>query len=173
MTSPSTKTHVHEHGQSIAEMAILFPFLLILLIAIIEFAQVFTAYIGLINAAREGAVYASLYPDLSDETDLQACTHEAQSICDNYVDRIKGEAVALNLDVANNLTILPPTRYGPNAKVLNCPITSTVVYRLSTFTSNMSLPLLGRLGLPSVYTIRYSAQMPIRNAATFDPTQCP
>lgn len=160
-----------EQGQSLAEMAIMIPFLLVLLIAIIELAQAFTVYIGMINAAREGAVYASLHPELRTQSDLTNCSID-QEICTNYVDRIKAEAIALMLDVDDNLTVSPPTIQGSNSGI-NCPITTTVAYSLTTFTSGMNLPLVGRFGLPNVYQIRYSVSMPIREADTYDPNACP
>jgi len=161
-----------EEGQSIAEMGIMFPFLLLLLIAVIELAQAFTVYIGMINAAREGAVYASLYPDLRNEADLKNCSMDPQ-ICSNYLDRIKAEAIALGLDVDDNMTITPPTIESSSKTGINCPITVTVAYTFSTFTSNVNLPLVGRFGLPNHYNIRYGVSMPIREADTYDPSLCP
>ena len=49
-----------QEGQSLVEMAITFPLLLLLLIAVIDFARIFDASIVLTNAVREGARYASL-----------------------------------------------------------------------------------------------------------------
>ncbi len=152
-------------------MAITFPFLLILLLGIIELAQAFTVYIGMINAAREGAVYASLHPELRTQADLTNCSID-QNICNNYIDRIKGEAIALGLDVDDNLTVTPPTIRASDSGI-NCPITSTVAYSFTTFTSGMSLPLVGRFGLPKSYLIRYGVSMPIREANTYDPAACP
>ncbi len=161
----------NERGQSLAEMAVMTPFLLILIIAAFEFTQAFVAYIGLINAAREGAIYAALHPELSDYTDLSNCSGD-QTLCDNYVNRVKDEAVAVGLDVNPNLTVDPPVRKDStqSSKGLNCPITTTVTYNLTTFSSNISLPLVGRFGLPNAYTIRYSVQMPIRESDVFS---CP
>jgi Flp pilus assembly protein TadG len=61
---------VSEKGQSIVEMAIAFPVLLLLLIAAIDFARVLDAGIVLTNAAREGARYGSRDPSLT-ESDIQ------------------------------------------------------------------------------------------------------
>ncbi|MCG3142283.1 MAG: hypothetical protein HDKAJFGB_03709 [Anaerolineae bacterium] len=170
-TNKRRKEWIREQGQSLAEMGIMIPFLLVLLLGVIELAQAFTVYIGMINAAREGAVYASLHPELRNEADLTNCSI-AQEICNNYVDRIKGEALALKLDVDDNLTVTPPT-IRPNDFGINCPITSTVAYSLTTFTSGMSLPLVGRFGLPNSYLIRYGVSMPIREADSYDPAACP
>ena len=45
-------------GQSLVEMALVLPLLLLLVFGIIEFGRVFNAYIIVTNAAREGARFA-------------------------------------------------------------------------------------------------------------------
>ena len=60
----------NEEGQSVVEMAITFPILLLLLVAIVDFARVIDAAIVLTNAAREGARYGSRDPSLS-QSDIQ------------------------------------------------------------------------------------------------------
>lgn len=49
-----------EQGQSIVEMAFALPMLLLLLVAVVDGARAFDAYIVLTNAAREGARFATL-----------------------------------------------------------------------------------------------------------------
>jgi len=51
-----------EKGQSLVEMALLFPILLLILAAVIDTARAFDAYINLTNAVREGARYGSKHP---------------------------------------------------------------------------------------------------------------
>lgn len=146
-----------ERGQSLVEMAVITPFLLILLIAAIELSQAFVVYVALINSAREGAVYASLYPELSNASSTPAESARYTT----YIQRIKAETVALGLD-QDRLQPLRPI--APQGLLANCPITTSVSYQLSTFTSNISLPYFGRMGLPSTYVISYSVGMPIRYA---------
>jgi Flp pilus assembly protein TadG len=59
-----------ETGQSIVEMALAFPVLLLLLIAVIDFARIMDAGIVLTNAVREGARYGSMDESLT-EGDIQ------------------------------------------------------------------------------------------------------
>ena len=59
-----------ETGQSIVEMALAFPVLLLLLLAVTDFARIIDAGIVLTNAAREGARYGSMDPSLT-EADIQ------------------------------------------------------------------------------------------------------
>ncbi|MCC7163178.1 MAG: pilus assembly protein [Anaerolineae bacterium] len=153
-----------EHGQSLVEVAVIFPFLLLLLLGAIEIAQAFNAYIALINSAREGASYATLYPEVVDCTTALMDEDDGTEFggrCFEYSERIKGEALANKLDL-RELSITKPTASKPF--YANCPITATVAYSLTTFSSTMSLPLFGRMGLPNKYLIRYSVGMPIREA---------
>ena len=50
-----------ERGQSLVETAIVFPILLLLLAAVIDFGRVFDASIVLTNAVRQGARFGSSY----------------------------------------------------------------------------------------------------------------
>jgi Flp pilus assembly protein TadG len=56
-----------ERGQSLVETALVLPFLLLLLMIVVDAARAFDALIVLTNAAREGARYASLEPTPRDE----------------------------------------------------------------------------------------------------------
>lgn len=50
----------NEKGQSLVEFALVIPLLLIILMAIFEFALMFNSYLVISNASREGARLASL-----------------------------------------------------------------------------------------------------------------
>lgn len=56
-----------QKGQSLVELAIMLPILLIILLGIVDFGRVFYAYVTITNASREGARYGSLYPLSTDE----------------------------------------------------------------------------------------------------------
>lgn len=56
-----------ERGQSLVELAIMLPILLIILLGIIDFGRVFYAYVTITNASREGARYGSMHPLSTDE----------------------------------------------------------------------------------------------------------
>jgi Flp pilus assembly protein TadG len=58
------KQNRRERGQSLVETAVVFPILVLLLAAIIDFGRAFDAYIVLTNAAREGARFGSTNPEL-------------------------------------------------------------------------------------------------------------
>ena len=61
----SGKQGQRERGQSLVETAIVFPILLLLLAAVVDFGRAFDAYIVLTNAAREGARWGSVKPSLT------------------------------------------------------------------------------------------------------------
>ncbi len=53
----------NERGQSLVEMALVLPLLLLLVAGIIDFGRAYNNYIIITNAAREGARAASHFPD--------------------------------------------------------------------------------------------------------------
>jgi len=159
----SRDREAQESGQSLVEMAVITCFLMILVISIYEMSQAYRAYIALVNAAREGAAYASLYPELSDSTQTPDTGDEYV----NFLGRVEGEADAAGLDMQYLSIDRPVVNSGQTGQ--NCPITETLHYQLYTFTSQMSLPYFGRMGLPSYYQINYSVGMPIRTADTICP----
>ncbi len=55
----------HEQGQSLIEMAIILPVILLILAAVLDFGRVFHAYTVVVNAAREAA-FAGAAEQLSD-----------------------------------------------------------------------------------------------------------
>jgi Flp pilus assembly protein TadG len=50
---------MHSRGQALAELAFVVPIFLLLLMVAVDFGRVFTTYIAVSNAAREGAFYAA------------------------------------------------------------------------------------------------------------------
>lgn len=52
-----------EGGQSVAELAILLPLLMLILLGCLDLGRAFGVWMTLANATREGARYVSLYPN--------------------------------------------------------------------------------------------------------------
>jgi len=57
-----TKKFNRPQGQSLIEMAVLLPLLLVLIIGAIEFGRLFFTRVVVTNAAREGAYYLATHP---------------------------------------------------------------------------------------------------------------
>jgi len=136
-----------ERASSLVEMAFASVFLLLLVVAAYEFGMVFSSYAATINASRVGASYASMHPDPGDDEYTR------------YADLARHEMRAAHLDMSRVEVSAPQT---PEGSGPGAPIAVTVTYRLQTFTSGMSLPVFGRLGLPSCYTVSWTAVVPIR-----------
>ena len=86
------------NGQSMLEVAVAIPFLLLLVIALVEMGVAFASYAALINGAREGAMFASMCPSVTDsskDTDTYFgyhCAPPKQNIRE-YRDRVNNDIV--------------------------------------------------------------------------------
>ena len=73
-----------EKGQSMLEMTVGTVFLLIVVLILFEMGMLFYSYIAVLNASREGAVYASIYPTIQ----------EGDPRYDRYASIVRAEAEA-------------------------------------------------------------------------------
>jgi len=64
-----------EQGQSLVEMALLFPLLIMLMMGLLDIGRAYYVLVALNDAASEGASYASIFP--SDVGGVQSRTAEA------------------------------------------------------------------------------------------------
>lgn len=151
-------------GQNTVEMAVVLPFVLFLIIALFEMGQVFFAYIALVNATRDGTIYASqnselatLCPDPIPQIGSAGFLAMDQK-CKNFAERISADPIAATLD-SRAMTIARPV-VSQHPTPGNPPIvTVSIAYQLRTFTTSMSMPIFDRMGLPEAYTLRYSLFM--------------
>ena len=165
---------------------------MMLVIAFVEMGILFASYLSLVNAAREGAFFASTCPDLSDPSkdDNTSCTSDVsetnpamyrERVALDIVDAVGYSLFAGGLQVQDSgcndagVVITTPVTMdqfkdclkvdrpisGPG--LLGTNITVTVHYRVHTFTSDISLPGVGRLGLPNYYGLDYSMGVPLRS----------
>ena len=174
-----------QKAQSIVEFAFSLPFMLAIVLGILEMGLVFTTYVAVVNAAHEGAVFASMYPQLADsscgkvpQTGSGGCTgandgtayggsSNGGTIWGEYFNRIANEAFVqpgevLVADGMITSGIFYPERPVAPTVSNGSSISVTVHYTITTLTSGMSLPFFGRLGLPNAYHIQYTYSMPIR-----------
>ncbi len=171
-----------QRGQSIAEVMVSLPFMIAIIVGLVEMGLVFASFVAEVNAAREGAIFASMYPNLANSTcgsiPYPDCTGDYATDSAHwadYHDRVSNEiswAVADALragQMINNDTLIidrpilgPASASCPIGNELGCPITVTVHFRIHTLTSDIQVPYFGRFGLPDYYQINYSFGMPIR-----------
>jgi Flp pilus assembly protein TadG len=189
MSKPAKiRSHRKEHGQSMVEVAITRPVLLAITLAMLEMGILFASYIALVNSAREGAFFASTCPELVDSSkdSSTSCTNDLSTTnIERYRARVEGDiidAIANQLfeaavqqkdsgcqDASPNNGVdkykdcLKLDRPVSGSSLVGTNITVTVHYRVHTFTSDMSLPSVGRFGLPNYYQIDYSIGLPIRS----------
>ncbi len=146
-----------ERGQSIVEVAGVSVFLLLLGVMIFEVGVTFSSYIALLNASREGALYASEHIELCDAG--KTPTDSTEYI--NYEAVALGEVRLGHMVDASKLTLHRPELVNGTSSIGD-PIKVQIDYRLQTFTSSIELPLMGRFGLPYYWPLSAWTIMPIR-----------
>lgn len=138
-----------EEGQSMLEMTVGLVFLVLIILILFEMAMLFYSYIAVLNASREGAVFASIYPEM---TDGQYQSYES-------ITATEAQAAGLNTDPEFFVVDPPETPNGPEA--LN-PVIVRVHYQLINPTQGIFLPFLGRMGLFQSAWMTGRTEMPIR-----------
>lgn len=126
-----------ERGQSLVETAVVFPVLLLLLAAVVDFGRAFDAYIVLTNAAREGARFGAVKPSLT-------------------VDQVKAVVVADVVGSGTNITQMADFT-ADNVTVTGQAAGSEVV--AVTVTYDFDLWFAGLIGVPQV-TLTKVSEMP-------------
>jgi hypothetical protein len=135
-------------------------FLLAVVLVLFESAMVFRSYIGVLNVAREGAMYAAHHPEMCNCPQL-TCTDAAPD-GDSYLEylwHICQEADVAGLDT-DLLTVHSPVK--PEGTNPQDPLIVTVDYELVNPTSGVVFPWLLRMGLLESFPISASSEVPIR-----------
>lgn len=104
-----------EKGQSVAELAVLMPLLLMILLGCLDLGRAFGVWIALANGTREGARYACLHP-----TATLSIIEEVTTV----------DIVAEGLDVSR----LAVSRSMPEAAKTGHPVIITAEYSLPMIT---------------------------------------
>jgi len=134
-----------ERGAELIELAIVLPILLLVFVAIVDFALVFQRYLTISNAAREGARIAVL-PGYT-QTDVQNRVTQ-------YVREGIGDSTASPTTVLTNVSIDPP---GPTPPFPAAQVTVTLTH------SYLFLgPVSGLFGGGSFTTVTLAARSTMR-----------
>lgn len=135
------------------EMTVGLVFLVIIVLILFEMAVLFYRYIALLNASREGAVFAATHPYIAeDPNDSDYARFETITTAE----AIKGGLVTDE----EFFQILPPeVPYGIAPLE---PIIVKVKYQLINPTSGIVLPFMGRMGLFQSAWMTAATEMPIQ-----------
>ncbi len=122
----------NERGQSLVEVALVIPALLILFLGIAEVGFYLFAHVQVANATREGARYGSLCR-LNDNCDGGASYANLTEVVESAV---LAEAQALKMNSSNTIVDVQPSGL-LSVPAASTPITVTVTYTYSSpFISN-------------------------------------
>jgi Flp pilus assembly protein TadG len=135
-----------DSGTSLAETALLLPFLLLLLVGAIDFGRGYYLAIQVAGAAQTASEYGS-----QKVTDIAGMQAAARNDAAN-VPGLKVSAVSYGCECSDG------TSYSPNCTVYpTC--TSNLVYRVSVTTSSTYSPLVPWPGIPSSILLSSTATM--------------
>jgi Flp pilus assembly protein TadG len=134
---PSTR-RPRSRGQTLVAFALILPVFLMLTLGVVDGARVFSAYISITNAAREGALYAaqgSNYAKWCSTTSTVACPGTASSANqstdpDNIAFRIQQETSGLT---QANVILSAPTCDTTPCSSSSTKVTVTVQYSMTLF----------------------------------------
>lgn len=76
----SKRKQQHESGQSLVEVALALPILLLILAGLLDLGRVFYTFIALEEAAAEGALYLAINPDCPTASSAPTCTDPNNAI---------------------------------------------------------------------------------------------
>mgnify|MGYP005622793559 CR=1 FL=1 len=145
-----------EDGQSMLEMTVGTVFLLLIVLILFEMAMLFYSYIAVLNASREGALFASSHPELANDVDQDGPYYAT------YLEITRAEANAAGLVADDTFLVIDrPELLEGSAEPLD-PIMVRVHYQLINPTQGIILPVLGRMGLFQSAWMSAATRMPIR-----------
>jgi hypothetical protein len=136
------------------EMTVGLVFLVLIVLVLFEMAVLFYSYIALLNASREGAVYAATHPGIE----------PGEPEYETYEIITTAEAVAggLRTDPEFFEIHAPEKPAGGDGDDPLDPIVVRVSYQLINPTQGIILPFLGRMGLFQSAWMTASTEMPIQ-----------
>ena len=133
------------------EMTVGLVFLVLIVLVLFEMAVLFYSYIALLNASREGAVYAATHPTMV----------PGDSAYETYEIITTAEAVAAGLRTDSEFFEIHEPEIPHGINPLN-PIIVRVSYQLINPTQGIILPFLGRMGLFQSAWMTAATEMPIQ-----------
>jgi hypothetical protein len=133
------------------EMTFGVAFLAIVVLILFEMAVLYYSYIALLNASREGAVFAATHPTMM----------PGDSDYERFERITTAEAVEAGLVTEPGFFKIQPPEKPEGIEPLD-PIIVRVSYQLINPTQGVILPFLGRMGLFQSAWMTASTEMPIQ-----------
>ena len=141
-------------GQTLVEFALILPVFLLLTLGVVDGARIFTAYIAITNAAREGALYAA-----SGTNFMNWCSSTSTVVCpagatssnqktdpDNIAYRVQAETGGLT---QANVLLIAPTCADAGGTTITCSSSAARVTVRVNYSMTLFVPLIGAiLGSP-------------------------
>jgi Flp pilus assembly protein TadG len=90
-------------GQSLVELALMFPLLLFILVGVLDLGRAYYAYVTITNAAREGASYGAGNPAVYDDNGQPSLN--TAGICGQAVAEAAGSGFTIS---CSNVTVTAP-----------------------------------------------------------------
>ena len=157
-----TNIRGRQSGQSMVEMAIMLPFVLVLSLGVIEMGRFM--YIGILvgNAARAGAAYAteSLVASVDTPGITTAADNDFSSNGQNVANLNVTSSVACGCESAGTITTASCTGAGAGSCASGVWMVTVTVTASGTFNSLWSYP-----GIPSSISVSRSATMRVNQFA--------
>ena len=143
---------VRETGQALAEFAILLPVFLLMTLAVVDMARMFTAYISLTNGVREAAIFAGAngYDDWCSSAagyDSVPCpggghTDLGDNPWDSIAYRIQAEANGMDATQINLASPSCAATFSAGAFFGSCDVNSQMVKIQATYDLPVLTPVL-------------------------------
>ncbi|HEY5883730.1 MAG TPA: TadE family protein [Pyrinomonadaceae bacterium] len=140
----------HEKGAALAELAILVPFLILMVAAVAEFGRFFQNYTTISKGTRSAARYLS-----------------------NHKYDVDSQAAARNIVVCGKLTCAGGDALVPGLSTANVCIETTGTPRIETFTVSLPRVSGGGCGAPLNYTPWFNIGALLNTGFTFTPAISP
>lgn len=134
----------NESGQSLAELALTLPLLLLILLGGIEFSRVGLAAIEVVNAARAGSTYGQQSP--SDLSGMQSAAVSDASDLAKWTNTTVSATATKVCSCSNGTSITCST-------ISSCSYPAHVNYSVQVQTQVSADPLFYVQGLPHTYTL--------------------
>lgn len=166
-------------GQSLVEMGLLLPFMLVIFFGIIDMGYIIFSYATVYQAAREGAEQASIAPPLTENVQPRTFTisRNADDCITAIIERVENTAVMFQSDIGEHVIIAYPEyrRYRASDPIpagfnvgdpvppelrrnLGYPIEVSITYPIQSLTPVWAFVPLGDSG---VFTISTTARRTI------------